>query len=328
MAPETFLQEEQFHVTILLVFFPLFFSILIFYIEYSLGIITQRYLTLETSVNVTTCDGVVCAPPGQCQLNATCNNTLGYCVYPPAEYGSSCDDDNLCSVNDTCTPSGCAGTVKVCNTPPSACYEPVGLCDSSNGECVYKFKADNTACDDGDLCTYQDSCQIGVCVGTPVVCSASDQCHDAGVCDPSSGVCSNPVLNGTVCNDNNLCTLYDTCYSGVCIGTEMQCHGDQCNDAGTCNPVSGVCENIPKNGTSCNDDNACTLRDLCIIGTCVGYEEKVCASLDQCHEAGVCDPSSGICSNPISANGTACSDANSCSYSDQCQVKFPFLLSY
>ena len=46
---------------------------------------------------------------------------------------------------------------------------------------------------DGDLCTQTDSCQAGVWTGSdPVVCTPSDQCHDAGVCDPGTGVCSDP----------------------------------------------------------------------------------------------------------------------------------------
>src|SRR2546422_5636350 len=35
------------------------------------------------------------------------------------------------------------------------------------------------------------SCQSGTCVGAnPVTCTASDQCHVAGTCDPVTGTCS------------------------------------------------------------------------------------------------------------------------------------------
>ena len=41
----------------------------------------------------------------------------------------------------------------------------------------------------------------------PLVCTASDQCHVAGMCDPATGMCSNPnAANGTACNDANACT--------------------------------------------------------------------------------------------------------------------------
>ncbi|HXU00884.1 MAG TPA: discoidin domain-containing protein, partial [Polyangia bacterium] len=50
-----------------------------------------------------------------------------------------------------------------------------------------------------------------------VTCSASDQCHVAGVCDANTGVCSNPnKTNGSTCNDSNACTTGETCQNGTC----------------------------------------------------------------------------------------------------------------
>ena len=73
------------------------------------------------------------------------------------------------------------------------------------------------------------------------------------------------------------------------------------------------------NGTACNDNNACTQSDTCQAGTCTGAAPVTCTALDQCHVAGVCDPNSGICSNPNQANGSACSDSNACTQTDSCQ---------
>ena len=106
-------------------------------------------------------------------------------------FGVPCDDGNPCT-DDACDPA-------------------VG--------CVY---TNNTnACDDGSACTRTDVCSGGVCVGgNAVVCNALDQCHTAGVCAPSSGVCSNPAkANGTACNDGSLCTTSDVCTNGACGGT-------------------------------------------------------------------------------------------------------------
>src|SRR5207253_3168438 len=100
---------------------------------------------------------------------------------------------------------------------------------------------DGTACDDNNACTQSDSCQAGVCTGqTAVVCTAIDQCHAAGVCDPVTAVCSNPPLaDGATCSDGNGCTLGDVCLSGACTsGTPEQC-------AGTCDPANGVCTPWP-----------------------------------------------------------------------------------
>lgn len=83
-------------------------------------------------------------------------------------------------------------------------------------------KPDGTACNDGDACTLIDTCQQGVCTGgQPVLCTAIDQCHAAGTCDPTSGSCTNPPKpDGTACDDGNACTFVDTCSAGTCVGQQ------------------------------------------------------------------------------------------------------------
>src|SRR6185295_13477246 len=105
-------------------------------------------------------------------------------------------------------------------------------------------KADGTACNDGNACTQTDTCQAGTCTGmNPVVCAAADQCHDAGTCDPSTGMCSSSVkADGTACDDGNACTRTDTCQAGACSGMNpvVCAAADQCHDAGTCDPSTGM----------------------------------------------------------------------------------------
>jgi hypothetical protein len=150
-----------------------------------------------------------------------------------------------------------------------------------------------------------------------------DQCHVAGTCDPSTGLCSNPnATDGTVCNDSNACTQTDTCQSGTCTGTNfMVCTPmDQCHVAGICDPSTGQCSN-PKvtDGTVCNDNNACTQTDTCQSGTCTGTNSIVCTPMDQCH-VGICDPLTGQCSNPNATDGTACSNLGTCLLSGSCMA--------
>jgi hypothetical protein len=153
------------------------------------------------------------------------------------------------------------------------------------------------------------------------VCTALDQCHDAGVCDPQSGTCSNPAKpNGAGCNDNNACTQTDTCQGGSCSGASpVVCTAlDQCHDAGVCDPQSGTCSDPAKpNGTGCNDNNACTGTDTCQSGSCTGANPVVCVG-DQCHDAGVCNPSTGTCSTPSKPDGTTCDDGQACTVGDVC----------
>lgn len=86
-------------------------------------------------------------------------------------------------------------------------------------------------CDDGNMANGDGcsrTCQIEGCytcagqpsVCTPVVCTASDHCHDPGACDSSTGLCSNPAKpDGSVCDDGDACTIADACVSGVCSGS-------------------------------------------------------------------------------------------------------------
>jgi hypothetical protein len=53
----------------------------------------------------------------------------------------------------------------------------------------------------------------------PDVCTPLDQCHDAGTCDTTTGVCSNPPkADGTVCDDQDPNTGPDMCQAGICQG--------------------------------------------------------------------------------------------------------------
>jgi hypothetical protein len=179
------------------------------------------------------------------------------------------------------------------------------------------------SCSDGNACTTGDSCQAGVCVGgAPRTCVAFDQCHAVGVCDPTSGACSNPVkADGSSCNDGNACTKGDQCLSGVCtMGTPTICAAaDQCHAAGVCDAATGACSNpVAPPNTACNDLNPCTTGDVCQQGVC-GGTPKTCAAADQCHAAGICDATTGACSNPPVAAGTACNDGNACTTVDTCQ---------
>ena len=135
----------------------------------------------------------------------------------------------------------------------------------------------NSGCNDGNGCTQTDTCQAGACVGgSPRTCTASDQCHDVGACDPQTGACSNPArMNNSGCNDGTACTQTDTCQGGACVGGNPRtCHSpDQCHlDAGVCDPQNGNCQ-YPAvvDGTACNDGNAATPVDACEAGVCVPH---------------------------------------------------------
>ena len=102
----------------------------------------------------------------------------------------------------------------------------------------------------------------------------------------------------------------------VCMGGTWQNMGAVCGTCTACDAVSGTCK--PTTG-SCDDGNACTQTDTCQGGVCVGSNPKTCTATDQCHMPGVCNTTTGLCSNPVKADGATCSDQNSCTTSDSCQ---------
>ncbi|MBK7864673.1 MAG: choice-of-anchor J domain-containing protein [Archangiaceae bacterium] len=261
------------------------------------------------------CSGaaVGCAAPDGCHFAGTCSPATG-CAYPARPDGSLCDDTNACTATDTCQAGACqGGSPKTC-AAADACHV-AGVCAPATGLCSSPPASDGTLCDDSDPCTQRDACTAGTCAGLPISCTALDTCHAPGTCDPSNGVCSQPVkADGAACDDGDACTTADTCSGGACLpGPEKGCTAlDSCHLAGTCDPLTGGCSSPAKgDGAGCNDANACTRGDVCMSGVCVGGAPLLCPARDDCHLAGACDQSSGSCLEVPRADGSAC-DGGTC----------------
>jgi N-acetylneuraminic acid mutarotase len=119
------------------------------------------------------------------------------------------------------------------------------------------------------------------------------------------------------------CAQASDCPSGFCA--DGVCCDTACN-AGPCDACSvaagattdGLCALFT--GPVCDDSNACTQTDSCQAGVCMGSSPIPCAALDSCHTAGVCNPGTGLCSNPNQADSTSCDDGNPCTQTDACQA--------
>jgi hypothetical protein len=266
---------------------------------------------------------VVCVPSDQCHAKGFCVPATGACTNPLKANGSDCSDGNGCTTADTCNNGVCvSGAPRQCPGPSDQCHA-AGTCDPSTGACSNPPVADFSPCSDGNACTSGDVCRSGVCApGTPLTCTALDQCHVPGVCNPASGACSNPKISeGTPCSDGNTCTQADVCVQGTCQpGAPIACTAsDQCHVAGSCDQSTGLCLNptVP-NGTTCSDGNACTVADSCQSGICASGNAVTCVAQDQCHTTGTCNPSSGVCSNPAKADGSSCNDGTACTQTDTC----------
>ncbi len=220
---------------------------------------------------------------------------FGRLVSTDASGGSICAEASDCTsgfcVDGVCCDAACGGSDA---TDCQACSVAAGAV--TDGVCV--VVSTGTPCSDGDACTQPDTCQSGTCTaGGAVVCTAIDSCHDAGTCNSASG-CSNPAkADDTTCDDGDSCSQTDTCQAGICVGG---------------NPLA--------DDTACSDGDACTQTDTCQVGECTGTNPITCTALDQCHNIGSCNPTSGLCSTPTKIDGVACDDGDACTQVDTCQT--------
>src|SRR5205085_1335006 len=137
-----------------------------------------------------------------------CDPTTGNPTHTAVTDGTTCSDNNACTVGDSCQAGTCqAGAPKAIVDDNNACT--TDACDPATGSSTHTPVNNGTSCDDGNACTSNDTCQAGACTGgTTKTCAASDQCHIAGTCNPANGQCSNPAApNGTSCDDGQGCTV-------------------------------------------------------------------------------------------------------------------------
>lgn len=151
------------------------------------------------------CSGTTYAcNPDQCAATSVCAGDGG-CLTTPRNVGSSCDDGQACSFDDTCSDAGaCEGTTYTC--PGMTACKQAGVC-LGDGGCDVVDKANGTTCDDGQSCTTNDSCSSGTCVGTPQT-SYQDLDNDGrgnfAVTQQLCPLTAGYVLDGGDCDDSNV----------------------------------------------------------------------------------------------------------------------------
>ena len=99
-----------------------------------------------------------------------------------------------------------------------ATYSGTGLESDFSNEKFLPACGANTDCSDGNVCTGDELCVSGTCTaGTSLDCSISSPCQ-TGTCDSQLGCVTQPVTDGTICDDGNVTTVGDVCQAGACIG--------------------------------------------------------------------------------------------------------------
>jgi cysteine-rich repeat protein len=111
------------------------------------------------------------------------------------------------------------------------------------------------ACGDGQL-DPDEACDDGNIVAGDG-CGAHCEVEPCFVCDGDPSVCTS--LDGTPCDDGNVCTAAGTCSAGVC---------------GAGAPVA--------DGSGCDDGDACSMEDACEAGVCAGGEPPACDVCSRC----------------------------------------------
>jgi len=141
-------------------------------------------------------DGSACTANDTC-LNELCSGTpidcddhnactrdgcepAGGCVHLPLN-GTACDDNNSCTTKDSCVSGVCKGQELACNDN-NPCT--VDTCDITKG-CIFSAVS-GLPCDDADLCTLNDACYLGACIGRPIDCNDGDVCTE-DACLPGKG---------------------------------------------------------------------------------------------------------------------------------------------
>jgi len=141
------------------------------------------------------CEGVDCSTAPSACLKSPGQCVKGGCVFEVND-GVACEDGNLCTVGDSCLQGTClSGVATVCDDKnpctDDSCNPDTGQCETTNN---------TLSCDDGDLCTVEDTCAGGACHGSPMVCNTPppSECVDfetvktyqsAGQCNPETGLC-------------------------------------------------------------------------------------------------------------------------------------------
>ncbi len=246
------------------------------------------------------------------------------CVFQGYLPGASCDDENLCTLEDTCDLDGqCAGTSVACDDSNGCTADS---CIPASGECHFDPVTDGSPCEDGSACTNGDACLSGVCTGDVVVCPDAnpDDCLFTS-CDALTGECGVAQVHpaGHPCKDGNPCTDDDTCDAeGQCQpGSPHQCDAQNPCKKAWCNDVAKEGTNPcvvdwKQEGVGCNDGDACTEEDHCVLVDtgpalkCEGVPLK-CNDTNPC-TADYCDEEDGCVFDPGAKDGLPCAADTVC----------------
>ena len=310
----------------------------------------------------------------------------------PKKEGDPCDDGQKCTSGDKCLAGKCApgkdicpckdhaecvdndgdpctgtffcdtsGPINACKLNPASVVQCdkgqdtaclANVCDPKTAKCAMTPASETEKCDDGKACTDGDHCDgKGACVPGKDACTCKDNAD-----------CANQE-DGDVCNGTLFCDKTELPWAcTVSAATIVQCDssGDSVCKQNQCDPKTGDCAlKAGKDGTLCDDGDACTVNESCVAGQCKGGtatcpckvnadcakqdDGDLCNGVMYCHKASgncqlnaaskvwcptqddtfclasACDPKSGQCALKPRNSGKICDDGSACTSSDTCK---------
>jgi hypothetical protein len=234
---------------------------------------------------------VNCADDNDCTVDS-CNPLDGACLHAPAVSGTTCAYPNKTSPA-ACVSSATCDDAKTCVIKTMVCE-----CQE-NADCL--VKEDGNACNGTLVCdkvVFPYTCKVDPATVKTCPSTGDTECKK-NTCNPADGSCALTAVGGGLpCDDENACTLNETCADGVCTGgTTLTCKDNKDCTTDSCNPELG-CEFPAKSTDSpCEDGNACTVGDKCGLGAvCNPGTTSNCDDSDPC-TTDACTFTSPFCSH-------------------------------
>ena len=201
---------------------------------------------------------------GQCWSGADCGGVkcLGASICPCGAQCIVADKPGTC---DGAPAEGCCNTDKDCKAGAQVCFQ--GPWNAY--KCMDYTQLPKGKCWTDAQCGQGSKCENAMACGCQAFCKAMDK----------PGDCSVPVVN-------------------PCATVKCGLDNNPCTDD-LCDPKTGQCIHPPKaTGTACDDGNACTVKDTCVVAAgvaaCVPGLPMLCKPSDACHTS-ACDANSGQC---------------------------------
>ncbi len=143
----------------------------------------------------------------ECESNSDCSERECFaascenyeCMYKP-ESGTSCDDGDYCTTDDSCENGTCISGEFTCECRVDGDCDTLAckIASCAGNKCQYARAQNGTDCDDDNSCTSDDACKDGECTGRNIC-----ECERDGDCD-----------------DHDESTR-DSCVRNVCVYTRI-----------------------------------------------------------------------------------------------------------